>query len=39
MTESTCPLCLGKRLNKAALSVRVGGLDIGSLAMLSVEEI
>src|SRR5690554_3653114 len=39
LTDSVCPTCKGKRLNKQALSVKVGGLDIGELSMLSVEDI
>lgn len=39
LTESVCPVCNGKRLNKEALSVKVGDLDIGSLSMLSIDEI
>ena len=36
MQGSACPLCEGKRLNKAALSVKFAGLDIGELAQLSL---
>lgn len=39
LTDSLCPVCVGKRLNKEALSVKVGGLDIGSLAALSIDDI
>lgn len=39
LSESACPTCQGKRLNKEALSVKVSGLDIGSLSMLSIGEI
>jgi excinuclease ABC subunit A len=34
MQGSACPLCEGKRLTKAALSVKFAGLDIGELAQL-----
>ncbi|WP_455826761.1 excinuclease ABC subunit A [Pseudomonas graminis] len=36
MQGSACPLCEGKRLTKAALSVKFAGLDIGELAQLSL---
>ncbi|MBR4186438.1 MAG: excinuclease ABC subunit UvrA, partial [Clostridia bacterium] len=36
MEETDCPECRGKRLNPAALSVTVGGLDITSLCDLSI---
>lgn len=39
MTEQICPLCNGKRLNKAALSVKVDGLNIAELTDMSVEQI
>ncbi len=38
LTESVCPVCGGKRLNRAALSVKVGGLDIASLTNKSITE-
>ncbi len=38
MTEKTCPKCDGKRLNKDALSVKVGGEDIISLTDRSVND-
>ncbi|VEU83099.1 excinuclease ABC subunit UvrA [Acholeplasma hippikon] len=31
MTESTCPVCHGHRLNQAALSVKINGLNISEL--------
>ena len=34
MTGSACPLCDGKRLTRAALSVTFAGLDIGELAQM-----
>ena len=36
MTEKTCSKCNGKKLNEAALSVKVGGLDIIDLTDKSV---
>ena len=36
--EVPCKTCGGKRLNKEALSVRVGGLDIAELTELDVEK-
>lgn len=36
MQGSPCPLCEGKRLNKAALSVKFAGVDIGELSQLSL---
>ncbi len=38
LSESACPVCSGKRLNKQALSVKVGGIDIASLTDLSIFE-
>ncbi|MDY3195824.1 MAG: excinuclease ABC subunit UvrA [Paracholeplasma sp.] len=38
MSERTCPVCEGKRLNESALSVRVGGLHIAALTNLSIED-
>ncbi|CAH1850089.1 excinuclease ABC subunit UvrA [Convivina praedatoris] len=38
MTELTCKVCHGYRLNAAALSVKVKGTNIGQLAELSVED-
>ncbi len=37
--EKICPLCQGKRLNKMALSFRIGGEDIASLQQKSVERL
>ena len=39
MTEQVCPVCQGKRLNKAALSVKIDGLNIAELTDMSVEQI
>ncbi|MDY0346196.1 MAG: excinuclease ABC subunit UvrA [Acholeplasma sp.] len=39
MTEQVCPTCNGKRLNKAALSVRVHTKDLSDLMADSVEDI
>lgn len=39
MTEQICPVCNGKRLNKAALSVKVDGLNIAELTNMSIEQI
>ncbi|MDX9807415.1 MAG: excinuclease ABC subunit UvrA [Acholeplasma sp.] len=39
MTEQVCPVCNGKRLNKAALSVKIDGLNIAELTDMSVEQI
>ncbi|PRA22989.1 excinuclease ABC subunit UvrA [Pseudomonas poae] len=36
MQGSACPSCAGKRLNKAALSVKFAGVDIGELSQLSL---
>ncbi len=36
MTESVCPTCHGYRLNREALSVKVGGQHIGEVSDLSV---
>jgi excinuclease ABC subunit A len=38
MAEKECPVCRGKKLNEAALSVKVGGLDIIDLTDYSVKE-
>jgi len=35
---STCPECGGKRLNHQALSVKIGGRDIGDVLAMSVEQ-
>ena len=37
--ESVCKLCLGKRLNQTALSVKVNGLNIFELSDLSVKKL
>ncbi|RQO54514.1 excinuclease ABC subunit UvrA [Pseudomonas sp. KBW05] len=39
MQGSACPLCAGKRLNKAALSVKFAGVDIGELSQLSLTQL
>ncbi len=39
MTEKTCRKCGGKKLNEAALSVKVGGLDIIETTSLSVSKL
>ncbi|MDQ6629792.1 MAG: excinuclease ABC subunit UvrA [Pseudomonadota bacterium] len=36
---SVCPMCDGKRLKRAALSIRFAGRDIGELARLSLAEL
>jgi len=38
MIGSVCPVCDGKRLKKAALSVTFAGLDIGALSALSFDQ-
>ncbi|WP_125587692.1 excinuclease ABC subunit UvrA [Companilactobacillus jidongensis] len=38
MTELTCPVCHGKRLNRQALSVKVGGQDIAEVSNLSIKK-
>ena len=38
MYEKECPACRGARLNQKALSVYAGGLNIGGLSGLSVDE-
>ncbi len=38
MTESSCPKCQGKRLNEAALSVKINNYDIAKLTALSITE-
>lgn len=38
MVESECPVCYGARLNKAALSVKVGKKNIDELTRLSIED-
>jgi len=39
MSENTCLVCKGKKLNEKALSVKVGGLDIIEITDYSVKEI
>lgn len=39
MQGSACPSCAGKRLNKAALSVKFAGVDIGELSQLSLAQL
>ncbi len=39
MTEKTCRTCHGKKLNEAALSVKVGGIDIIEMTDLSVSNL
>ena len=39
MRGSACPLCEGKRLTKAALSVKFAGVDIGELSQLSLAQL
>ena len=39
MQGSACPLCEGKRLNQAALSVKFAGVDIGELSQLSLAQL
>lgn len=38
-TEISCDMCYGKRLNKQALAVTIGDLDIFSLCNLSIKEL
>ncbi len=39
MNGSACPMCDGKRLKRAALSVSFVGLDIGEMARLSLDQL
>ncbi|MBV4482447.1 excinuclease ABC subunit UvrA [Pseudomonas khavaziana] len=39
MQGSACPLCNGKRLTQAALSVKFAGVDIGELSQLSLAQL
>ena len=39
MQGSACPLCKGKRLTQAALSVKFAGVDIGELSQLSLTQL
>lgn len=38
LSESTCPECNGKRLNKKALSVRIGGKNIYEWTQMSIKQ-
>jgi len=38
MTELTCPVCHGKRLNKKALAVKVDGQDIAEVSNMSIKD-
>jgi excinuclease ABC subunit A len=39
MVSGLCPVCEGKRLKPEALTVTFGGLDIGALAQLPIEQV
>ncbi len=39
MQGSACPVCEGKRLTRAALSVKFAGVDIGELSQLSLSQL
>lgn len=39
MSETTCPVCHGKKLNEKALSVKIGGKDIIQVTDMAVKEI
>lgn len=39
MVGAACPVCDGKRLKREALSVTFGGLDIGALSQLTLEQL
>lgn len=39
LTEDTCPVCHGARLNAAALATRVGGLSIADCARMQVSDL
>ncbi|KTC43168.1 excinuclease ABC subunit UvrA [Pseudomonas poae] len=39
MQGSACPMCEGKRLTQAALSVKFAGVDIGELSQLSLSQL
>ncbi|MGX5795051.1 excinuclease ABC subunit UvrA [Pseudomonas sp. ArH3a] len=39
MQGSACPVCEGKRLTQAALSVKFAGVDIGELSQLSLSQL
>ncbi|MFC6176576.1 excinuclease ABC subunit UvrA [Companilactobacillus huachuanensis] len=38
MTELTCPVCHGKRLNRQALAVKVSGKDIADVSAMSIKD-
>lgn len=38
MTELTCPVCHGKRLNRQALAVKVSGKDIAEVSEMSIKD-
>ena len=38
LADKNCPVCLGKRLNKFALSVQVAGLNISQLNALTIDQ-
>ncbi|WP_334352232.1 excinuclease ABC subunit UvrA [Companilactobacillus sp. HBUAS56257] len=38
MTELTCPVCHGKRLNKKALAVKIDGKDIAEASDMSIKD-
>lgn len=39
MSEDTCPECLGKRLNKVALSIKINNKNIAQLTDMSIEKL
>lgn len=39
MSEQPCPVCKGKRLNKNALSVKIGDLDIWEVCQKSIDDL
>ena len=38
MTELKCPVCHGKRLNRQALAVKIGGKDIAEVSDMSIKD-
>jgi len=38
MTELTCPVCHGKRLNRQALAVKISGKDIADVSAMSIKD-
>ncbi|MBL3531572.1 excinuclease ABC subunit UvrA [Companilactobacillus zhachilii] len=38
MTELTCPVCHGKRLNRQALAVKISGKDIAEVSDMSIKD-